>query len=276
MLNNNILECIGNTPLIKINKIFEEFNSNFYCKCEFMNPSGSINDRIALKNLSKILLNYKDDIQFRISDQDMAISYSLITSNYNIPITLHTNNYVPFEKTLYLESLGSNILAPTFRKNIITNDTTKKIVNLDNTYNNIKTKLKDIFYEIIDQFGNKNIDFIFINNSIDGIVAAIGEKFKLINPNIKIIGVQSYINDIPCVSDRGVADSWIKVSNSELSEMLKKAVRKEGLLIGKKSALTLAGAFNYMKQLETKNYKNNNCIIILPDSINFSLDSLLS
>ena len=275
MVKNNILECIGNTPLIKINKIFENFNSNFYGKCEFMNPSGSINDRIALNNLGKILSSYNNDTQFLISDQDMAISYSLITSIYNIPITLKTNNYVPFEKTLYLESFGANIIAPTFKKNLIKNISSKNIVNLDNTYNNIKSKLKDIFYEIIDQFGN-NIDFIFINNSIDGIVAAIGEKFKLINNNIKIIGVQSYINDIPCVIDRGVADYWVKVSSNETSEMLKKIVSQDGLLIGKKSALTLAGAFSYMKQQETKNYKKNNCIIILPDSINFSLDSLLS
>ena len=38
MEKNNIIECIGNTPLIKINKIFKNFKSNFYVKCEFMNP----------------------------------------------------------------------------------------------------------------------------------------------------------------------------------------------------------------------------------------------
>lgn len=273
MDKNNIIDCIGNTPLIKINKLFKNFNSNFYVKCEFMNPGGSINDRIAKKNLNKILFNCNEDIEIVTTNQDLAISYSLIASNLDIPITLNTQDYVPFEKSIYLEALGANIIGPTFRKKkyIMDHKSNKKIIDIDNI-SNIKNKLKDISLEIVEQF-DKKIDFIFINNSMDGMVSAIGEQFRLINPNIKIIGIQSFLNEIPCVSDRGVADSWVKVSNSEMTDMLKNTIKNEGLLIGNKSALALAGAIKYMQPFDSKKY---NCIIILPDSINFSIGSLIT
>jgi cysteine synthase A len=46
---NSILEAIGNTPLVKINKLSNNNSENILVKCEYLNPSGSIKDRIALR-----------------------------------------------------------------------------------------------------------------------------------------------------------------------------------------------------------------------------------
>jgi len=50
---DSILEAIGNTPLVRLRRITEDITSNIFVKCEFLNPSGSIKDRIALRMISE-------------------------------------------------------------------------------------------------------------------------------------------------------------------------------------------------------------------------------
>src|SRR3990167_6979452 len=50
---NNILEAVGNTPVVRLNKIGKELNCELYGKCEFLNPGGSVKDRIAVKMIEE-------------------------------------------------------------------------------------------------------------------------------------------------------------------------------------------------------------------------------
>ena len=122
---------------------------------------------------------------------------------------------IPFEKSLYLEALGTKINAPNYKNKTFINYTKNpNSIELPTSYNNNKHKLKDIANEIYEKFKGK-IDYIFINNYLGGAIAGIGGLMKILKPGIKVIGVKYFLNEIPCVLDRGVADEWINISNIE-------------------------------------------------------------
>ena len=58
-LYKNFSECVGKTPLIKLNKVSEETGCNIYGKCEFLNPGGSVKDRAALQIISDAIKEKK-------------------------------------------------------------------------------------------------------------------------------------------------------------------------------------------------------------------------
>lgn len=273
--NNSITDFIGNTPIIKINKLFKIFKSNFYCKCEFMNPTGFMEDRIAKNHLKN--LTFVENNELEIYDINLAISYSLVASQSNIPLKLTTNEYVPFEKSLYLKSLGCKINAPNYKnkEHINKPNIKKESIDIHYSYNDNKYRLRDVAIEINENFPGK-IDYIFINGNLSGAIAGIGSLMKILKPGIKVIGVKYFLNEIPCVLDRGVADEWINISNIEVNNMLKTVIKKEGLLVGNISAMTLVGAYKYFEELEKNNNKIYTSMIILPDSLNYSMGSLIS
>src|SRR5688572_28881959 len=117
MLINTILEAIGKTPLVRFNRIAKELACDMYGKCEFLNPGGSVKDRIARSMIEKAEKAGKikpGDTFIEATSGNAGIGLALAgtVKGYNIIITMPEK--MSREKQVVLEALGAKIYpAPT-------------------------------------------------------------------------------------------------------------------------------------------------------------------
>src|SRR6056297_2117503 len=113
MIYNNILETIGNTPLVKINKLSPNPNVNIYAKLEGVNPGGSIKDRIALNMLNQaeeegVLKNGKTIIEPTSGNTGIGLAMIGAIKGYGVEIVM--SEAVSTERRKMIQSFGAEII----------------------------------------------------------------------------------------------------------------------------------------------------------------------
>src|SRR6056297_1583986 len=113
MIYNNILETIGNTPLVKINKLSPNPNVNIYAKLEGVNPGGSIKDRIALNMLNQaeeegVLKNGKTIIEHTSGNTGIGLAMIGAVKGYKIKIVMSES--VSEERRRMIKSFGADLV----------------------------------------------------------------------------------------------------------------------------------------------------------------------
>lgn len=203
MIYNNILEKIGNTPLVKI-KLSGFDNINFYAKLEYYNPMGSVKDRAASyiikKGLDSGRIN-KDTILIESSSGNFGIALSAYCKEYGLkfycivdPNISPTNEYLIktlSTKMIKVTEIDENrgYLLNRIRK---VKELQKEIPNsywinqYENPYNAEAYK-ETLGKEICDDMNN--IDYVFLGVSSGGTITGVSQKVKEIFPNTKIIAV---------------------------------------------------------------------------------------
>src|SRR5262245_37564703 len=112
MIFNNILETIGNTPIVRLNRIGQDLDCELYAKCEFLNPGGSVKDRIGYymveeaERLGKIAPGYTL-IEPTSGNTGIGIALAGAVKGYNVVITMPEK--MSHEKQVVLEALGAVI-----------------------------------------------------------------------------------------------------------------------------------------------------------------------
>ena len=113
MIYNSILDVIGNTPIVKINKIAKNLNCNLFAKCEFFNPGGSVKDRIGWKMVEDA------EKAGRIKPGDTLIEPTSGNTGQGIALAAAVKGYkciitmpekMSQEKQIALEALGATII----------------------------------------------------------------------------------------------------------------------------------------------------------------------
>src|SRR3990167_5062713 len=112
MLLTNILEAIGNTPIVRLDKIGKELSCDLYGKCEFLNPGGSVKDRIAIKMVVDAEKQGKikpGDTLIEATSGNAGIGVALVgaVKGYKVIITMPEK--MSREKEVILEALGAKI-----------------------------------------------------------------------------------------------------------------------------------------------------------------------
>src|SRR5687767_1181928 len=112
MLLNNILEAIGNTPIVRFNQITKNLKCKMYGKCEFLNPGGSVKDRIAAQMIAKAESEGRikpGDTLIEASSGNAGLGFALAgaVKGYKIIITMPEK--MSKEKEVILEALGAKI-----------------------------------------------------------------------------------------------------------------------------------------------------------------------
>ncbi|WP_313561741.1 PLP-dependent cysteine synthase family protein [Ruminiclostridium cellobioparum] len=304
ILYNDILGSIGNTPIVKINKI----SKNIYAKLEFFNPGRSIKDRIALNILEQADKNGEIDensVIIESSSGNTGIGLTLVcrVKGYRNIIVIDQN--CPSEKVKLLKALGATILMLTTRNSGCEDLTEKRIefVNkakemikslyIPNQYENSNAPLAHYNYtsqEIIDFMEDTNIRFkaIFISVGTGGTISGISKRIKEYDPSINIIGVEplgstlfggekggylqqgpgNYFKPKNLIYDN--IDFGVKVSDQDAFNMCRKLALKEGILAGGSS-----GGVMHMAA-EISNKFEGNVLCVLPDGGEKYLDSVYS
>ena len=297
MIYNNILELIGNTPIVKLNKIGNKLGCNLFVKCEYFNSGGSIKDRIGYNMVLEA------EQQGRIKPGDTLIEPTSGNTGIGLALAAAVKGYkmiitmpekMSIEKEVVLKALGAEIVrTPTEeawdspKSHIgIAKKLNQEIKNshiLDQYSNpaNPDAHYKYTAEEIINEFKG-SLDALVVGVGTGGTISGVAKRLKEHYKDIKVIGVDPYgsilgggdevhsykvegigYDFFPEVLDNQLVDKYIKVNDKDSFLMARNLIREEGLFIGGSSGSAVWAALEYLKT--EKNIKN--CLIILPDSI---------
>ena len=297
MILNNILESVGNTPIVRLNKISKNLKCNLFAKCEYFNPGGSVKDRIGYN----MVIEAEKEGRIKPGDTlieptsgntGIGLALAAAVKGYRMIITMPEK--MSQEKEVVLKALGAEIVRTP----------TEAAWNDPDSHIEIAKKMnKEIpNSHILDQYANPNNPLAHYNftaqeiindfpDGLDMIVAGVGtggtltglaKRLKEEYPNIKVIGVDPYgsilgggkeiypykvegigYDFFPDVLNNEIIDEYIKVNDEDSFKTAKQLIREEGLLVGGSSGTATFAALKAAEPLE----ENQNCLVILPDSI---------
>jgi len=287
---NSILDLIGGTPMVRINKLTNTEDAKVYAKLEWYNIGGSVKDRMAL-----YLLNYseargklsKDKIILEATSGNTGISLAMIAAAKGYKITIVMPESVSVERRKIIKSYGAElVLSPAEKgtggaielKQKLMKENPGKYFDTNQFKDpaNILAHYETTGKEIIDQTkGKVNMFVVGIGTAGTGVGASM--RLKEFNPKIKVVGVTPKLgvsiqglrnpreNNPTQLFKKEYFDEIIEIEKTEMPEVYEtatKAAREEGLFIGMSSAAILYVALKKAKEIG----KDKNIVTIFPDN----------
>ncbi len=287
---NNMTELIGNTPLVKINKLS---SANILAKVESFNPAGSIKDRPALNMIEKAeqegLIN-KDTIIIEPTSGNTGIGLAMVCAIKGYKMILTMPETMSLERRKLLKAYGAELVLTDGAKGM--QGAVDKAIELSQKYPNsfipqqfdnpanpeahIKTTAEEIWRDT-----DGKVDIIVAGVGTGGTITGLAKGLKSHNPQIKAIAVEPEssqvlagkpagahkiqgigANFVPKNFDYNVVDEIIPVSDEDSMETARKLAKEEGILCGISSGAAMHAAIEISKRPE---YKNKMIVVILPD-----------
>ena len=297
MLLNNILEAIGTTPTVRLQRIGQDLPCELYGKCEFLNPGGSVKDRIALSMVESAEKSGRiqpGDTLIEPTSGNTGIGLALAgaVKGYHVIITMPEK--MSREKQVILEALGAKIyrtptevasdhpdshisLAKKLNREIPRSHILDQYSNPANPDAHYQTTAQEILDDLGDQLA-----MAVISVGTGGTITGVAKRLKEANPKIQIIGVDPYgsilgggtdiypylvegigYDFFPDVLNNDLIDEYVKVNDQNAFLMARRLIREEGLLVGGSCGATTWGALQVASRLK----KGQRCVIILADGI---------
>ena len=281
----NILDTIGNTPIVQINHLNTNPNVTLLAKLEGFNPTGSIKDRIALKMIEQaeadgVLTKGKTIIEATSGNTGIALAMIGRVKGYDVHIVM--SDAVSIERRKMIMAFGAEIILTDGEKGtdgaiIKTNELMKqypdKYYNPDQ-YSNETNKLTHYFTtaeEIWEQTGGKITHFVSAIGT-SGTIMGVGMGLKHKNASIKVVeahpvaghyiqGLKSMEEAIvPSLYDPEKIDISIQVETEAAFEMSRRIVAEEAIFVGMSSGAAMLAALEVSKDLDT-----GTVLVMLPD-----------
>ena len=297
MIHDNILTTIGNTPIVRMNRIGNELDCELFSKCEFLNPGGSIKDRIGWKMVEDAEQSGRIKpgdtlIEPTSGNTGQGIALAAAIKGYDCIITLPEK--MSKEKQIALEALGARIIRTPSEASFdspeshigVAKKLQEKIPNshiLDQYANpsNPEAHYHGTAQEILDVFG-KDLHMVVMGVGTGGTITGVAKRLKEEIPDIVIVGadpvgsilgggtdVEPYLIEgigydfFPDVLDNNVVDKYVKTEDEESFIMARRLIKEEGLLCGGSCGSAMVAALKSAKHLD----KDKKCLVVLPDSI---------
>ncbi len=299
---NTILECIGRTPLVKLQKIVNKNAATILVKCEFMNPSGSIKDRMAKHIIEQAektgkLLPGGTIVENTSGNTGLALAMIAAVKGYRAIFTLPDK--MSTEKINMLKAFGAEvIITPTdvpgdsplhyveVAKRIAKETPHAFYVNQYHNPDNIAAHYHATAPEIWEQCAGK-IDAFIAGTGTGGTISGVGRYFKEHQYPVKIIGVdpigsvhydyfytkklitphvykvEGIGEDILCEAlDFSVVDEMRQTNDEQAFHMARRLVREEGLFCGGSSGAIVQAAVDIANEIGP----NKTIVALLTDS----------
>lgn len=280
----NLLEAIGNTPMVRLNRLPGAKSAEVVVKLEFLNPGGSVKARSAWGIISeaeqKNLLG-PDSIIVESSSGNQGISLALIGAVKGYKVVVFMPETMSSERQKILEAYGAEVvLTPAGNDMKKTFETAKNMAEefaasnpnaflsrqFDNEANSL-AHTKTTAKEILEQTGGK-IDAFVSGIGTGGTITGTGRELKRMVPGIKIIAVeparaslfhgveagihvQEGIGDgiFPGILDKSILDRSILVDDADAIQCARRLAREEGIFCGISSGTNVYGALKVAREI---------------------------
>jgi len=296
-IHDSVLSTVGATPLVRLSRIARDSRCEILGKLEFLNPGGSVKDRIGVRMLAEA--EKRGDIQPgdtliepTSGNTGIGLAMAAAVRGYRMIITMPEK--MSREKQVVLEALGAEIIrtpteaafdspeshisvAQRIQKILPNSHILDQYGNEDNPLAHAKTTA----VEILEQTGGK-IDAFVCAAGTGGTISGVARVLKEKVPECKIIGVdpegsilagpgeiKSYrvegigYDFIPEVLNRDLIDRWIRSNDRDSFRVARQLIRQEGLLCGGSSGTNVWAALELAKELP----EGSRIVTLLPDSV---------
>lgn len=286
IIKNNIIETIGNTPMIRINNLNPKANTvNIYAKLEGFNPTGSIKDRIAIKMLEEAektgsLTHEKIIIEPTSGNTGIGLALASVVKGYKLLIVMSEG--VSIERRKILKAYGVEIIltpselgtdgAIKLVHDMVNADPEKYFFpNQFSNKNNYRAHYQSTAEEIWNAT-NGEIDYFVSALGTSGTIMGVGKYLKMKNPNIKIVEAHPVLGHyiqglknmkeaiIPEIYDTSIIDVSETIESEEAFDMARKIIKNEGVFAGMSSGAAMLAAYRLAERIDT-----GNIVVIFPD-----------
>lgn len=285
VFKSNILEAIGNTPLVKISRLWPHKHVEIWAKIESMNPGGSVKDRVALSMIEAAEASGQlthDKVILEATSGNTGIGLALVGAVKGYRVMLAMSEAVSEERRKILAALGADFLLTPAH---LGTDGAIEVVYRQNRrepgryfipdqYNNPANPLahyNGTAVEIWEQTEGRITHFV-ASMGTTGTLMGCSARFKELNPDIKIIGVEPYLGHKiqglknlkeayrPGIFERRRLDEKVNVSDEDAYETARLLAREEGLFVGMSSGAAMWAALRKAREL-----KEGIIVVLLPD-----------
>lgn len=282
MIANNIEELVGNTPLVKLNKLSKLAGATILAKCEFMNPTSSVKDRIALNMVNTALASGRISLDSTIIEPtsgNTGVGLAAICASKGINLILTMPESMSIERRKLLTYLGAKIVLTPASSGMagailkaeelakeLDGFVLQQFQNPDNPTIHRRTTALEILKDT-----DKNIDFFVASVGTGGTLMGTSEVLKEQVPHLKAIAVEPTNSAvlsgeemgshkiqgigagfIPEILDTNIIDEVIKIDDSSSFEMARRVAKEEGLLVGISSGANVTAAFEIASREENR------------------------
>ncbi|MGE0785355.1 MAG: cystathionine beta-synthase [Sandaracinaceae bacterium] len=293
----SVLEAVGHTPMIELSRIGRGLPCQLLGKLEFMNPGGSVKDRIGVRMLVEAEKRGEIKpgdtlIEPTSGNTGIGLAMAAAVRGYRMIITMPEK--MSREKQVVLEALGAEIIRTP----------TEAAFDAPESHISVAKRLREVIpnAHILDQYGNEDnplahaettareileqtdgkLDAFVCAAGTGGTISGVARVLKKEAPQCEIIGVdpegsilagpgeiKSYkvegigYDFIPDVLDRKLVDRWVKSNDKDSFRVARQLIRQEGLLCGGSSGSAVWAALQIGKDMP----EGSRVVVILPDSV---------
>ncbi|MBS7640349.1 MAG: cysteine synthase A [Candidatus Bathyarchaeia archaeon] len=290
---NSVLEVIGNTPLVQLNRIAEGLKCTLLAKLEFLNPAGSVKDRIGLSMIEEAerlgLINRKTVI-IEPTSGNTGIALAMVAAVKGYKLIVVMPESVSVERRKIIRAYGADVVLTPAEEGM--EGAIKKARELASIYPNsfIPNQFRNpanprIHRETtgpeIWRDTDGKVDIVVAGVGTGGTITGIAEYIKPLKPEFRAIAVEPYNSPvlsggkpgqhmiqgigpgfIPDVLRLDLIDEVIKVRDEDAIETARLLARKEGLLVGISSGANVFASLEVAKRTENE---GKTIVTILPD-----------
>ena len=294
---DNISDAVGRTPLVRLARIGRDLPCELLGKCEFLNPGGSVKDRIGVRMLLDAEKSGRikpGDTLIEPTSGNTGIGLAMVAASRGYRMIITMPEKMSREKQVVLEALGAEIIrTPTEaawdspESHIGVAKRLKELLpnsHILDQYSNPSNPLaheEGTGKEILEQCGGR-LDAVVISAGTGGTIAGVAKFLKREAPKVQVVGVdpegsilagpgpiKTYkvegigYDFIPDVLDVKLVHRWIKSNDRDSFRVARQLIRQEGLLVGGSSGAAVWAAMQVCREMK----KGQRVVVILPDSV---------
>jgi cysteine synthase A len=263
MYAHNVTELIGNTPLVKLRNASETSQALVLGKCEFLNPTHSVKDRIGLNMIKTALDNgqiTKESVIIEPTSGNTGIGLASVCASLGLKLILTMPSSMSIERRKLLAALGAELVlteptlgmrgavekAMELSQSIPHSFVPQQFANVNNPAIHYATTAEEIWRDT-----NGKIDIFVAAVGTGGTITGTGKRLKELNPNIQIIAAEPDASPVlsggkagphkiqgigagfvPAILDTHIYEEIITVSYDDAIAASRELAKKEGLLVG--------------------------------------------
>ncbi|OCS90431.1 cysteine synthase A [Caryophanon latum] len=294
MIYQSITDLIGNTPIVRINRLADENGANVYVKLESFNPGGSVKDRAAFNMIAraeqegKLIPGKSVVIEPTSGNTGIGLAMVCATKGYQCIITMPDN--ATKERIMLMEAYGATVyLTPAEERMTGSINKAKELLEqfehgfipmqFENSANPDAHR-NTTAVEIYDAFDGK-LDALVLTAGTGGTVTGVGEELKKRIPNLKVYVVEPKGSPvlsggepgphkivgtgpgfIPTILNQNVYDEILLVEDDPAQQMARDLASKEGILLGTSGAASVYWGIEVAKKLP----KDAKVLSLAPDT----------